>query len=310
MDAVNRDAMNRLLLPFLYGLALFLVGWDFYSDRQSWQDNAFLFSSLPSFVFAAAVTLIASILLTHTARNAFFVALIILFAEFMQFAPFMPTGARVDGLDVLASALGMMLSMALFWRRQQRQTPLAWPILIAGSWAALMGCYSEDLDEPDIAEPVVVLRATLKNDIRMTAWRDGLEYDRLYAKDTYLYGIVIGEGVQIIDNADPFQPKGVNFIQLPGAHEVVIQGDTFVANTYSDLVFFSVRKQTEISRISDLYAYQDYIELPPNTVWNDKYVMADGYVAVDYKIVEDDKDREKEDDNDGALCRILFCNLF
>lgn len=301
--------MFRLASSFVIGLLLFFVGWEFYSNRSAWQAFPLLFSSLPSFVYGMAVVLVGALLLAHTKRNFILLTLLVAFSEIGQSVPVWNIGVRFDWLDLTVSLLGVALSYLLFWRSIRFQMPGAWPVVLVGAWAAVVGCTGPQW-EPDIAEPVVVPRSLAQQDIKMTSWRAGLEYQRLYEKDGFLFGIVLGEGVQIIDNSDPFQPKALNFIHIPGSHEVVIQGDQFIANNYSDMVIFSKTEQKELSRIPDLYSYRDYIELPPDTIWNDSYVMPENSIAVDYKIVEDDDDREKKNEKDDPVCIVLLCMFY
>ncbi len=302
--------MLRLLCCFFFGLLLFYLGWDFYSDRNGWQFSPVAYASLPSLIFGLSVVLVGSLLLAHNKRNLALLLLLVIGSEVGQALPFWADSVRFDWADLLASTLGFTLSAGMFWRSKNLQTRLGWPFVLIGSWAAVVGCYDAPLDEPDIAEPVVTPRHVLQQNVKITSWRNGLEYQRLYAKDGFLFGVVIGEGVQVIDNTDPFQPKAINFVHIPGSHEVVIQGDTFIANNYADLVFFSLAEQRELSRIPELYSYRDYIELPPNTIWNEDYVMPENHVAVDYKIVEDDDDREKDDENSDPVCIVLLCMLY
>lgn len=153
------------------------------------------------------------------------------------------------------------------------------------------GCVGDDYDK---ATPITKSRSDLQAEIYIDPSRsnnsNGSGYSRLYALDTTLYATVKGEGVQVIDNSNPVSPKGLAFINLPGVEDVVIEGDTFVTNQYSDLVIFSISQQKELSRVKDLYYYQDYIELPSGAVWSGGGNLLKNQVVVGYELEESDNE--------------------
>ncbi len=165
--------------------------------------------------------------------------------------------------------------------------------LMAGT-VSLTACGGASFDE---ATPITKSRAELKAEIFIDTPRSNPGYNRLYARDTTLYATVPDEGVQVIDNSDPFAPKGIAFINLPGVEDVVIEGDTFITNQYADLVIFSISQQKEISRIENLYDYKNYIELPDRAFWIDGGSVLQDHVVVGYEL---------EENNDDKIC-FIFC---
>ncbi len=153
--------------------------------------------------------------------------------------------------------------------------------------ALLVACGADTVDK---ATPITKTRAELQSEIFIDSSHPNTGYSRLYALDNRLYATVPGEGVQVIDNSDPAKPKDIAFINLPGVEDVVIEGDTFVTNQYSDLVIFSISQQTEIGRVNNLYDYKDYIELPSNSYWAGTASVLQDHVVVGYELEEKDNE--------------------
>lgn len=150
----------------------------------------------------------------------------------------------------------------------------------------------------DYAVPTTKPRAEIQSDISLQAPVSGERYSRLYAYGDFFFTTVKDQGVQIIDNSNPESPQPINFINIAGAKDLVIDGDTLVTNQYSDLVILSISEKKEVSRINDLYDYKDYLDLPNNTVWKSASVLAD-HVVVGFTI-------EKKDDDDDLCLLICF----
>lgn len=171
------------------------------------------------------------------------------------------------------------------------KSTLALKLITALCLVAIGGCVGDGYDK---ATPITKSRSDLQAEIYIDANRSNASHDsgysRLYALDTTLYATVKGEGVQVIDNSNPVSPKGLAFINLPGIEDVVIEGDSFVTNQYSDLVIFSISQQKELSRVKDLYNYQDYIELPRGAVWSVEGSLLKDQVVVGYELEEKDNE--------------------
>jgi len=137
----------------------------------------------------------------------------------------------------------------------------------------------------DLAVPITKPRTQIQSEIAVVDTKYGAPYSRIYSYQNYLIATVQNKGIEVIDNSDPYHPEQVMFVNLPGAKDSIIQNGVFVTNQFSDLVFFSIEEQKEISRIENLYDYKDYFELPEDTVWK-TVTIAEDEVVVDYKIEE------------------------
>src|SRR5690606_17499553 len=57
------------------------------------------------------------------------------------------------------------------------------------------------------------------------------------------------EGIHVIDNRNPKAPKPVKFINIPGNHELAINGSTLFADSYMDLLSFEISDLNNIQLI-------------------------------------------------------------
>ena len=149
----------------------------------------------------------------------------------------------------------------------------------------------------DVAVPITKPRAELQSEVYLTKPLAGASYSRLYAYGDVLFATVKDEGLQVIDNTNPSTPKATNFVSIPGAKDVIIDGDKIVTNQYSDLVVLSISQEKEVGRINDLYNYEDYIDIPRGVIWKKANILAN-HVVVGYEI--------ETEDTDNDIC-LLFC---
>lgn len=69
---------------------------------------------------------------------------------------------------------------------------------------------------------------------------------KIYYKDGFIFLNEKGEGVHVINNADPTNPIVQSFIDIPGNIEIAIKEDVLYANNMSDLIALKI---DEIERI-------------------------------------------------------------
>ena len=63
---------------------------------------------------------------------------------------------------------------------------------------------------------------------------------KIYVKGTLIFQNELGNGIHIIDNADPTIAKRIGYIRLLGNTEMSIKGNFLYANSYADLVIIDV----------------------------------------------------------------------
>ncbi|MGB3618293.1 MAG: hypothetical protein WBA12_09245 [Catalinimonas sp.] len=131
--------------------------------------------------------------------------------------------------------------------------PLAFLLLAAG----LAAC-GPDWGEPNNFRveteyrPVFLRRADLEQSIRLETARDLSDPAKIYHKDGYLLISERYEGVHLIDNRDPAQPKQLGFLRVPGCVDIAMRGRTLYADNGVDLVAVDLQDFTqprEVSRV-------------------------------------------------------------
>ena len=108
--------------------------------------------------------------------------------------------------------------------------------------------------------PVYSTTAAIKAAVEEKPAREIKNLGKIYFKDGILFLNEVGEGIHIIDNHDPAQPRPVAFLSVPGNLDLAIQGNTLYADSYVDLVSFDISNLhsiKEISRIEGLFTIYD-----------------------------------------------------
>lgn len=79
---------------------------------------------------------------------------------------------------------------------------------------------------------------------------------KIYYKDQMIYVSETGKGIHIIDNTDPKNPLPIKFIEVPGASDIAIKGNTLYADNYLDLVALDISDLSKIElvkRVENMY---------------------------------------------------------
>src|SRR5690606_40659761 len=79
----------------------------------------------------------------------------------------------------------------------------------------------------------------------------------------YLYGdfLLINEpqkGIHIIDNTNPYSPKPVHFINIPGNVDLAVNANILYADSYVDLLAFDISETDNIQlvkRVEDVFPH-------------------------------------------------------
>ena len=90
---------------------------------------------------------------------------------------------------------------------------------------------------------------------------------KVYLMDDYLFIVEKGEGLHIIDNKNPAQPKAIRFIQIAGNWDIAAKGSHLYADSYADLLVFDIANPNEpklAHRVNDVWDWDkigshDYI---------------------------------------------------
>lgn len=85
---------------------------------------------------------------------------------------------------------------------------------------------------------------------------------KIWWSDDKLYVNVVEQGVLVIDNTNPQQPKKLGFIEIPGSIDIAVKGNMLFANNYEDLVAIDISNLSKVSekrvmRFHDVFSQYD-----------------------------------------------------
>jgi hypothetical protein len=105
-------------------------------------------------------------------------------------------------------------------------------------------------------EPVYSTSAEIKAAVELQPPHTLTDLGKIYFKDGYLFINEIGKGIHIIDNRNPASPQQLSFLNIPGNYDLAAYGDILYADSYTDLVAFSISDISnikEVDRIEGLF---------------------------------------------------------
>ena len=148
------------------------------------------------------------------------------------------------------------------------------PLLLAASASMTMATApAEDgrFVDSSAREPVYLDYADLRSAIRVTEPRALEDVGRVYLYEDTLFLNARNEGVHVIDNGDPANPRPVSFIEIPGATELEIRDGVMYADSYVDLVAIELGglgagpRELVDARQRDIFPWDPYQNVPADT---------------------------------------------
>ena len=140
---------------------------------------------------------------------------------------------------------------------------LSIPVLIA--FFALFSCEKDnDTNLATVAIPVTQSVADFRASVKIQAPRNIQESGKIYAWQDYIFINDKNEGVHIIDNTDPFNPRNIKFLKIPRNMDIAIKDEKLYADNGMDLVVFDIsdiNNITESARVQDVFP--NYYNLAP-----------------------------------------------
>ncbi len=88
--------------------------------------------------------------------------------------------------------------------------------------------------------PVYETTETLRQAVSVMPARAIEGTGKIYAHDGYLFLNQPSEGIHIIDNTDPANPRPVSFINIPGNFDLAAQDNVLYADSYIDLLALDI----------------------------------------------------------------------
>jgi len=104
----------------------------------------------------------------------------------------------------------------------------------------LFSCDDEIKHEYTINEPVYMSKEEFKSAVRTEGSRGMDEVGKIYFYQDLIFVNEKYEGIHIIDNSDPSNPKSTSFINIPGNIDIAIKDDILYADSYTDLIAIDI----------------------------------------------------------------------
>ncbi|MBC7868070.1 MAG: hypothetical protein H7X88_11110 [Gloeobacteraceae cyanobacterium ES-bin-316] len=127
----------------------------------------------------------------------------------------------------------------------------------------------KDAEKPGLVDayvPVYGDKGELKNIIQQTP-QPIIHGGKIATLGNYLYQVEEGEGIHIINIANPSQPQKISFIKIPLCNEVTLRGNFLYTNNVNDLLVLNISNISNISvasRTENAFPSQQ-AQYPPQT---------------------------------------------
>ena len=142
----------------------------------------------------------------------------------------------------------------------------------------------DDLYSPN-AKPVYLSYTELRNAVAVEASRELEDIGRIYLYEDYIFLNKKNQGIHILDNTDPANPKNVLFINVPGNTELTIRDNYLYADSYVDLVTLNLNDPDNIyeeSRQIDIFPWDEYQNVPDDVYFSYNDIDSDRGVVISY----------------------------
>jgi hypothetical protein len=128
-------------------------------------------------------------------------------------------------------------------------------LLRSSSWALLLGlltllaCTRQESDpQPSTNSylvyasyrPLLLTRATLESSVAAVAPQAMHNTGKIYVRGDYVFVNEKAEGIHVIDNRDPANPRPVSFLRIPGNVDLAVRGNLLYADNGPDLVVIDI----------------------------------------------------------------------
>ncbi len=100
----------------------------------------------------------------------------------------------------------------------------------------MASCTPEETVAVTEYKPVLVDRAELTKSVKMEGIREIENAGKIYRNGNMLYINEKYEGVHVIDNSDPSNPKKIGFIKIIGNVDIAMEGNIMYADNAVDLI--------------------------------------------------------------------------
>ena len=128
-------------------------------------------------------------------------------------------------------------------------------------------CHTSDCGTSSFkdANPVYMDYETLRSAVQVTEARPLSDVSRVYIYQNAVLLNSRNQGIHVLDNTDPANPRNVAFIEIPGNTEISVRDNNLYVDSYIDLVTLSIsdaNNVTEVAREQNIFEYDAYQNVP------------------------------------------------
>lgn len=109
--------------------------------------------------------------------------------------------------------------------------------------------------------PLVRSLTDLRNSVKSESKHELVRPGKIYTKGNYLFINEIKEGIHVVDNSDPANPRFVSFIVIPGNGDIAVRNNILYADSFSDLVALDIsdpENAKEVSRVENVFRFGQF----------------------------------------------------
>ena len=103
--------------------------------------------------------------------------------------------------------------------------------------------------------------AEIRSSVKAESKRELVRPGKIYTKGNYLFINEIKEGIHVVDNSDPTNPKFISFINIPGNGDIAVRNNILYADSYSDLVSRDITDPAnakEVGRVQNVFQFGQF----------------------------------------------------
>ena len=120
---------------------------------------------------------------------------------------------------------------------------------------------NEDFEFVQVAKPILMSKSAFRSSVDISAPKGIEEVGKIYAYKNYIFVGDTNNGIQIIDNSNPSNPKAIKYIKIPGNEDISVKDDILYADSATDLLVFDISDINSIKlegRLEDVFRVYDY----------------------------------------------------
>jgi len=143
------------------------------------------------------------------------------------------------------------------------------------------------VERVQIASPIYMSYNELRSSVRVSEARPMDDVGRIFVFQNTLYVNERNRGIHVIDNADPFDPQPLRFIEIPGNLDIEIRGTRLYADSFIDLVTLDISNPDEVREVdrqTDVFSWDENQNIPFNIRLNDSEIDQNLGVVIAYEV--------------------------